>query len=251
LLVAYLRPSNIDPARHAWAVLKLLVQRLRQKWPRVQIIVRADSGFCRWRMLRWCEQRGVGYIVGLAKNSRINALAAPLLQEAEARFEHTARKQRLFAFVQYAARTWDQQRRVIVKAEHTALGSNPRYVLTNLPGKAQRLYDTLYVLRGDMENRIKEQQLDLFSDRTSSHHWWPNQLRLLLSACAYVLIESIRRLALKGTELAAAQCGTIRLKLLKIGAVIVRNTRRIRFHLPSAYPYQPLFLLVAHRLALE
>ena len=251
LLVAYLRASNIDPARHTWAILSLLVKRLRQAWPGVRIVFRGDSGFCRWRMLRWCERYKVGYIVGLAKNSRVNALAEALIEEARVRFEATGEKQRLFQFVEYGALSWDRPRRVIVKAEHSRMGSNPRYVVTNLPGDPQRLYDRLYVLRGDMENRIKEQQLDLFSDRTSCHNWWPNQLRVLLSSLAYILVETLRRVALKGTELARAQCGSIRLKLFKVGAVIVRNTRRIRFHLPSAYPHQELFSLVARRLALE
>jgi len=151
----------------------------------------------------------------------------------------------------YAAKTWDRERRVIMKAEHGRQGSNPRYVVTNLPGDPQKLYDRDYCARGDMENRIKEQQLDMFSDRTSCHHWWLNQLRLLLSSLAYILVESIRRLALKGTELARAQCGTIRLKLLKIGADVVRNTRRMRMHLASSYPYKPLFRDVTSRLALE
>ena len=251
LLVAYLRPSNIDPARHAWAILKLLVERLRREWPKVQIILRGDSGFCRWRMLRWCDNHRVNYIVGLAKNSRINALASDLMVEAEARFEATGEKQRLFSETMYAAKTWDRERRVIMKAEHGRQGSNPRYVVTNLPGDPQKLYDRDYCGRGDMENRIKEQQLDMFSDRTSCHHWWPNQFRLLLSSLGYILVESIRRLALKGTELARAQCGTIRLKLFKIGAVVVRNTRRVRMHLSSSYPYKPLFWDVASRLALE
>jgi hypothetical protein len=251
LLVAYLRPSDIDGARHAWAILQLLVKRLRKAWPKVQIIFRGDSGFCRWRMLRWCEKHHVGYIVGLAKNKRINAIAEPWLAEARDSFQRTGQKQRIFAQVQYGALTWDQSRRVIVKAEHSVMGRNPRYVVTNLPGNPQRLYDKIYCQRGDMENRIKEQQLGLFSDRTSCHHWWPNQLRLLLSSLAYVLLDTLRRLALKGTELAYAQCGTIRLKLLKIGAVVLRNTRRIRFHLASSYPYQQLFILVARRLAIE
>lgn len=251
LLVGYLRQSNIDGARHAWAILRLLVNRLREAWPNVQIIIRADSGFCRWRMLRWCERHGVDYIIGLAKNDRINAMAQPLIEQAAEAFAATGQKQRLFAQVRYGAHTWDHPRRVIVKAEHSALGSNPRYVVSNLPGDAQQLYDQVYCARGDMENRIKEQQLDLFSDRTSCHNWWPNQLRLLLSGLAYVLIETLRRLGLQGTELARAQCGSIRLKLLKIGAVVLRNTRRIRVHCSSAYPYQSLFLLVARRLALE
>ena len=249
LLVAYLRPSNIDAARHAWAILALLVKRLRQQWPGVEIILRGDSGFCRWRMLRWCDTHRVGYLVGLAKNSRINALAQTLLDQAQTAFEQTGQKQRCFTAIPYAAYTWDKPRRVIVKAEHTELGSNPRYVVTNLDGDPRSLYDDMYCERGDMENRIKEQQLDLFADRTSCHRWWPNQLRLLLSALAYVLIETIRRLALRGTELATAQCGTLRLKLFKIGGVVLRNTRRIRFHLSAAYPYQNLFFRVARRLA--
>jgi hypothetical protein len=251
LLVAYLRPSNIDPARHAWAILSLLVKRLRQVWPGVEIIFRGDSGFCRWRLLRWCDSHDVGYIVGLAKNRRINAVAADLMTTAEHRFDATGEKQRLFAEAQYGARTWDRKRRVIMKAEHSAMGSNPRYVVTNLDGDPQELYDDLYCARGDMENRIKEQQLDLFSDRTSCHHWWPNQFRLLLSSLAYILVETIRRMALKGTQLAHAQCGTIRLRLFKIGAVVQRNTRGVRLHLSSAFPYQPLFWLVAKRLAIE
>ena len=251
MLTAYLRPSNIDGARHAWAILSLLVKRLRKEWPKVEIILRGDSGFCRWRMLRWCDNHRVGYIVGLAKNTRINAIAANLMAEAEERFEATGEKQRLFSETMYAAKTWDRERRVIMKAEYGSQGSNPRYVVTNLPGDPKKLYDRDYCARGDMENRIKEQQMDMFSDRTSCHHWWPNQLRLLLSSLAYILIESIRRLALKGTELAKAQCGTIRLKLLKIGAVVVRNTRRVRMHLSSSYPYKPLFWDVASHLALE
>jgi len=249
LLVAYLRPSNIDPARHAWAILRLLVKRLRQQWPEVEIVFRGDSGFCRWRMLRWCDNHQVGYIVGLAKNSRLHALATGLMDQAKEQFEETGEKQRLFDERMYAAGTWDRQRRIIMKAEYSRLGSNPRYVVTNLRGDPQELYDNLYCARGDMENRIKEQQLDLFSDRTSCHNWWPNQLRLLLSSLAYILIDSIRRVGLKGTELAKAQCGTIRLKLLKIGAVITRNTRRVRMHLASACPYQNLFWMVAARLA--
>jgi len=138
---------------------------------------------------------------------------------------------------------------VIAKIEHTDKGSNPRYVITNLPGKAKKLYDKRYCARGEMENRIKEQQLDLYADRTSCHRWWPNQFRLLLSSLAYILLESIRRLALADTELARAYVGTIRIKLLKIGAVILRNTRRVRFLLASACPYRDLFHLAARRLA--
>lgn len=251
LLVSYLRPSRRGAANHAWAILSLLVERLRKEWPRVKIIIRGDSGYCKWRMMQWCDSHDVGYIIGLAKNSRINAAANTIIKKAEDQFNETGEKQRLFTTVQYAAKPWDKQRCVIAKAEHSSMGSNPRYVVTNLPGDPQELYDREYVMRGDMENRIKEQQLDMFSDRTSCHNWWPNQLRMMLSGLAYVLVENIRRTALKGTAMANAQCGTIRLKLLKIGCVIIRNTRRIRFHASSAYPYQSLFLDVALRLAIE
>jgi hypothetical protein len=241
LLVGYLRPSNLDPARHAWAILKLLVERLRQAWPGVKIVFRGDSGFCRWRMLRWCEDHGVGYIVGLAKNSRVLALAEGLMERARQQYESTKEKQRLFGEVRYAAGSWDRPRRVVVKAEHTAGGSNPRAVVSNLEGEAQWLYDEVYCARGEMENRIKEQQLGLFADRTSCQAWWANQFRLLLASAAYVLMEALRRLGLAGTELARAQVGTIRLKLLKIGAVVLRNTRRIRLLLSSGSPSAGLF----------
>jgi hypothetical protein len=249
LLVSYLRPSKIDAAQHAWAILALLVKRFGQVWPKVKIVFRGDSGFCRWRMLAWCERHNVGYIVGIAKNKRLNRMAKLYLDAAQSQFATTTRPQRRFHECRYAARSWDHPRRVLIKAEHTAKGSNPRYVVTNLPGDPQRLYDRLYCARGDMENRIKEQQLDLFADRTSCSAWWPNQFRLLLSSLAYTLLEAIRRLALQGTELARAYVGTLRLKLLKIGAVVLRNTRRVRLLLSSSYPYQDLFVQAAARLA--
>jgi len=241
LLVSYLRPGNVGAAHHAWAVLKLLVQRLRQVWPHVKILFRGDAGFCRWRLLRWCEQNHVHYLVGLAKNARVQALAQPLIEQSAQAFLQTRAKQRRFGEVHYAADTWDRARRVLVKAEHTAQGSNPRFVVTNLAGAAQVLYDEVYCARGEMENRIKEQQLGLFADRTSCCGWWANQFRLLLSSCGYVLLERLRALGLAGTELARAQAGTIRLKLLKIGAVVLRNTRRVQLRLSSAYPYQTIF----------
>ena len=249
LLVSYLRPSNRDGARHAWAILKLLTQRLREAWPQVRLIVRADSGFCRWKMLRWCEKAGVDYIIGLARNRRLEALGAPLMTQAETAYAAQSQKQRHFAWIDYRAGTWDRKRRVIAKAEFSAQGRNPRFVVTSLEGDAQALYDEVYCARGEMENRIKEQQLGLFSDRTSCHSWWANQFRVILSAAAYVLMETIRRVGLCGTQLARAQVGTIRLKLLKVGAVIVRNTRRIRFFFASAYPYQELFKSVRRALS--
>ena len=248
LLAAYLRPAGIDPAKHSLGILKLLAARLRRAWPGVRIVVRADSGFCRWRLMRWCERHDVGYILGLARNARLAALAAPEMALAEAGFAESGAKHRRFAELTYGARSWDRERRVIARIEHGAKGANPRFVVTNLAGDGRDLYERLYCARGEMENRIKEQQLQLFADRTSCHRWWPNQFRLLLAGLAYTLLNAIRRCGLQGTKMARAQCATIRLKLLKIGAVIVRNTRRVRFHLSSACPEQALFRLVAARL---
>jgi len=249
LLCAYLRPSKIDGAKHAWAILSLLVKRIRHSWPHVRIIFRGDSGFCRHRMLDWCDRHNVKYILGIAKNARLNALAADLMQQAEDAWKESGQKQRLFGEFAYAAGTWKNERRVIAKAEHSVQGANPRYVVTNIEGDPQQLYDSLYCARGDMENRIKEQQLDLFADRTSAHAWMANQFRLLLAALAYTLIEAIRRLALHGTGMARARCSTIRLRLLKIGAVILKNTRRIRFLMHSACPYQSIFRIACRRLS--
>lgn len=250
LLVAYLRPGDSDNAKHAWAILALLVKRLRQAFPDVHIIFRGDSGCCRHQMLNWCDRHNVSYIVGMAKNSRLNDFAEPWILEAAVGFLCSQEKQRLFGDFFYAANSWKYERRVIVKAEHSALGENPRYVVTNLPGDPQQLYEKVYCARGESENRIKEQQLCLFADRTSCMNWLPNQLRLLLSSVAYTLLEALRSFALKGTQLARARCDTIRLRLLKIGAVIIRNTRRVRFLLSSSYPMQHLFLKVTKRLTM-
>lgn len=249
LLCAYLRPSNIDAALHSRAILKLLVDRLRREWPKVPIIFRADSGFCRWKTLRWCEKHDVKYVVGIARNKVLERLADPFVEEAKQRFEKTGRKQRRFREVRYAAKTWDRERRVIVKAEHLEQGPNCRFVVTNLPNGPKAIYDRLYVQRGDMENRIKEQQLGLFADRTSCHAFQANQFRVLLAASAYVLLSHLRRVGLKGTELAKAQVTTIRLKLLKIAARVTISVRRIVLHLSSAYPYQSLFVRLTRRLA--
>ena len=248
LLVSYLRRSSGDPAGHTWAILSLLVKALRQHWPKVQIIFRGDSGFCRWKVLRWCERHNVKYIVGIAQNKRLIAKSALWREAAETLHELTGKKQRVFASIHYGARSWDTARRVIIKAEHSAHGANPRFVVTNLPQTDKYLYDKVYCARGDMENRIKDQQLDLFAGRTSCHRWWPNQFRQLLSGLAYTLFEGLRRKALTNTSLAKASPNRIRLTLLKIGAVVIRNTRRIRILMSSACPHQDLFHTVAFRL---
>jgi hypothetical protein len=249
LLVSYLRPANIDGAKHSWAILSLLVKRLREEWPEVEIIFRADGGFCRWKMLRWCEKNEVKYIVGISRNKRLEKLSSHLARKAEKQYNRTGKKAKLYCDLYYAAKLWDKRRRIIAKSEHNSQGPNRRYVITNINAPGKYLYEEIYCARGDMENRIKEQQLDLFADRTSCHDWWANQFRLLLSSLAYTLIERFRALALKNTQFAKAQCGTIRLKLLKIGAVVRSNTRKIYVSLSSAYPYKNEFATVCENIA--
>ena len=190
--------------------------------------------------MRWCDRDGVEYIVGLAKNAVLRRLARRTMITARWQYRCSGLKQRLFEEFQYAAGTWDKPRRVIAKAEHSSQGQNPRFLVTTLGGDPQTLYDELYCKRGDAENRIKEQQLGLFADRTSCHDFLANQFRVLLSAAAYVLVETLRRVGLADTELATAQVGTIRLKLLKIGGRIVRSVRRIVIHLAGGFPLQDL-----------
>jgi hypothetical protein len=249
LLAAYLRPSDIDAARHSRAVLKLLVRKLRAAWPAVGITIRGDSGFCRWRLMRWCDSHGIGYVLGLARNPALQRAARDEIDRSERQFRRAGQPQRIFGSFSYAAGTWDRARRVVVTAEHNAQGANPRFVVANVPGDPQELYEEVYCQRGEMENRIKEQQLDLFADRTSCHRFLANQFRLLLSSAAYVLVQALRREALVGTELARAQVGTIRLKLLKVAARVVVTVRRVMFHLSSSYPYQAAFREVFERLA--
>jgi hypothetical protein len=247
LLAAYLRPSKIDASKHSRALLQLLVRRLRQAWPDVKITIRADSGFCRWRLMRWCDSHGLGYVLGLARNQALERLAADWTQRAERQFKRTGQPQRIFGTFAYKASSWDRPRRVIVKAEHTAQGPNPRFIVVNVPGDPQELYEDVYCQRGDMENRIKEQQLDLFADRTSCHRFLANQFRLLLSSAAYVLVQALRRTALRQTDLERAQVGTIRLKLLKVAARVVVTARRVVLHLATSYPFQDRFRAVFER----
>ena len=253
LLCAYLRPSNIDPAKHSRAILKLLVQRIGQDWPDTRIIVRGDSGFCRWRLMRWCDRHHVGYILGLARNPVLERLSADFAQAAEAAYRQTGQKQRHFHVIEYGAKKWDRLRSVVVKAEHLSEGRNLRFVVTNLIPEVvadpQELYDRMYCQRGEMENRIKEQQLMLFADRTSCHRLLSNQFRLLLSSAAYVLLQTLRRTALAGTTLAQAQVETIRLKLIKIAARVQVSVRRVLVSLASDHPSRALFAQVAARLS--
>jgi len=241
LLCAYLRPSRIDAAQHSAAILKLLVRRLRQAWPDVRIIFRGDSGFCRQRVINWCERSQVHYIIGLARNPRLEAQVEFAQLALHDEYERTGHKQRLIDEFSYAAQSWPRERRVITRLEWGEQGHNPRFIVTNLQGDAGALYDDLYCQRGEAENRIKEAQVGLFATRTSCHVFAANQLRMLLAALGYVLIERLRALALQGTALASAQVDTLRIKLLKVAAVITRNTRRIRLYLASSWPSAPIF----------
>lgn len=240
-----LRPSDIDASAGAIGELARIVPRLRAAWPGVRIVIRADSGFCREPILRWCEEHGVDYLVGLARNKRLVRALGQELHQAQQQFQTTGRAARVFKDFHWQTRkSWSRQRRVIGKAEHLAKGANPRFVVTSLPPQradAQTLYENLYCARGEMENRIKEQQLYLFADRTSTHGMRSNQLRLLFSTMAYLLHLVLREFGLQETELATAQAGTIRTKLLKIGGRLRVSVRRVWLSLSESYPYQELF----------
>jgi hypothetical protein len=248
LLCAKLRPSDIDGCAGAGKVLAQLVAQIRQRWPEVRIIVRGDSGFCREPLMRWCEENDVDFVFGLAKNGRLLRALGRELHDAETQFQQTGAAARVFKDFPYRTRkSWSCERRVVGKAEHLAKGANPRFVVTSLAAEryaAPVLYEDLYCARGDMENRIKEQQRSLFADRTSCHTMRANQLRLWLSSVAYVLMQTLRQQGLRDTSLAKAQCDTIRLRLLKIGALVRVTVRRVWFSLAESYPYQELFAQV-------
>ena len=249
MLACVLRPSDRDPASVVSALIKRLLVPLRRAWPKTKIIVRADSGFCRPRVLQRLERWGVQYIIGLQKNSRL-AQQVDLAELALAdRYAAKQTKQRMFGEFTYAAKTWDKERRVIARLEHGPQGGNPRYIVTNLKGSAKALYERRYCARGEAENRIKEAQLDLFGRRASCHRFQANQLRLLLAGLAYTLMINLRRLGLQGTELATACTATIRTRLLKIGAAVLRNTRRVRVLLASAHPMRHVFITAARALS--
>jgi Transposase DDE domain group 1 len=249
LLCSRLRMSNIDASADSLEELEPLVARIRQRWPAVKIRLRGDAGFCREKLMAWCESQGIEYIFGLAQNPRLKKRIEAPMAEAERQYQQTQAPARVFSEFFYATEdTWSRPRRVIAKAEHLDKGANPRFVVTSLSGEqmaAQELYEKAYCARGDCpENRIKEQQLDLFADRTSTGKMWSNQLRLYFSSMAYVLLQTLRRTALAGTELAKAQCGTIRLKLLKIGAQVRVTVRKVWISLAGGYPYATLFARV-------
>ena len=241
LLCAYLRPSRIDGAKHSAAIWKLLVKRLRQQWPQVRIVFRGDSGFCRQRIINYCERASVHYIVGLARNPRLQQITEFLELAMKEEFQLTGVKQRQTGEFRYAAQSWTTERRVITRLEYGDGGGNPRYVVTNLEGDAAELYDDVYCQRGEAENRIRQAQVGLFATRTSCQQFQSNQLRMLLAALAYVLIERLRALALEGTALATAQVDTLRIKLLKVAAAITRNTRRVCLHFASSWPSADIF----------
>jgi len=252
LLLAKLRPANIDASAGAKEEIAWIVARLRQKWPDVEIWLRADSGFCREEIMGWCEANGVHYVFGLARNTRLEAEIAGEQAEAERKAAESGKAERIFKEFQYKTRsTWSRERRVVAKAEHLPKGANPRFIVTSLTGedvKAQELYEKIYCARGEMENRIKECQLDLMADRTSAATLRANQLRLWFSSLAYVLVTALRRLALKGTELQDATAGTIRLKLLKLGALVTVSVRRIKIAIASACPLKAVFAAAQLRL---
>ena len=245
LLSALLRPANIDASADALKHVQRIVSRLRDLWPQVKILLRADSGFAREELMGWCEHNQVDYLFGLARNSRLQETIAPELAQAQALFNQQQQPVRLFTDLSYRTqKSWSCQRRVVAKAEVLPRGPNPRFVVTSLSARdypAQPLYEQIYCARGEMENRIKEQQLDLFADRTSTRSFRANQFRLLMASFAYVLVEDLRRRALQSTCLARATVGSIRLKLLKIGAQVTTSVRRIKVAMASGYPYQREF----------
>lgn len=255
LLCARLRQADQDPAGGVLPELKRIVGKLREAWPEVRIIVRGDSGFCRDEIMSYCEHsENLDYVLGLAKNSRLTKRIEAEMAQAQQIHQSTQKPARVFKDFRYRTRhSWSCERRVVGKAEYLAKGENPRFIVTSILSEekdARTLYEDLYCARGDMENRIKEQQLGLFADRTSTASMRSNQLRLYFSSFAYILIHTLRRLGLSGTELAQAQCHTIRLKLFKIGAQIRVTVRKIWLSFSESYPYQNLFQLVFARLQL-
>lgn len=245
LLCARLRESNQDASAGAVEEVERIVARLRRTWPRAKIILRADSGFCREELMSWCERNQVDYVFGLAKNSRLLKRIRKELNQARRRHRESGKAARRFTEFRYRTlQSWSRKRRVVAKAERLAKGDNPRFVVTSLDARrlrARELYEDFYCARGEMENRIKEQQLDLFADRTSTQKMRSNQVRLYFSSIAYCLMQALRELGLAGTEMARAQCGTIRVRLLKIGARVRLTARKVWVALATGHPAQRVF----------
>jgi hypothetical protein len=252
VLGARLRRANADGAAGSVEELERIVDRIREAWPETRVVVRADSGFCREWLLSWCEESGVDYVIGIARNQRLLTQLADSMLLAKNEHDRTNRPARIFEDLEYRTLdTWSRARRVVGKAEHLRKGANPRFIVTSFDLErwpARELYEDLYCARGEMENRIKEQQLDLFADRVSCHWERGNQTRMYFSAIAYAMLEALRRLALAGTDMARAQCGTIRLRLLKIGARIRSTARRIWIHLSEHHAWRETFLVAFERL---
>lgn len=248
LIVSMLRPSDIDGAKYAGAILKLLVERFRKAWSDARIVFRGDCGFARPHILHWCERNNVDYVVGMPSNTKLQTSAKPLIEEATSVFRATEEKQKLFDSFDYAAQSWSTQRRIVVKAEHNSNGANTRFVVTNLSESSEVIYSEKYCMRGDMENHIKQLKLDLHSDRNSCSNFYANYFRLLLSSLAYILITELKNTHLKLTTLAKAYCNTIQLKLFKIGAVVIKNSRRVKFLLSSACTMQKDFITAVQSL---
>src|SRR5271167_1951305 len=252
LHLAKLRPANMDASAGAKEEVAGIIAQIRERWPDVDIWLRADSGFCREELMAWCEANGVHYIFGLARNARLEASIADELAEAEAKSKESGKPERLFKELRYQTlKSWSCERRVVAKAEHLPKGANPRFIVTSLKREAveaKELYETIYCARGEMENRIKECHLDLFADRTSAASLRANQLRLWFASLAYVLVTALRRMALQGTELAQATAGTIRLKLLKLGAQVTVSVRRVKIAITSACPLKSVFANAHRRL---
>ena len=241
-----MRPSNIDASAGSVKQLDRIIAKIRGPWPKVQVVIRGDSGFCRERIMSWCEGNQVDFVLGTAKNARLKRILGKELHEAKRQFETTGEAARVYKDFRYQTRkSWSRERGVMAK------GENPRFVVTSLSQDdfdARAVYEKEYCARGDMENRIKEQQLCLFADRTSAATMRANQLRLWLSSVAYVVVNALREVGLRGTQFEKAQCDTIRLKLFKIGAVVRITVRRVWISLSQSYPYADVFIRVFENL---
>jgi hypothetical protein len=248
VLCARLREANHDASFGCLAEIQRIVAQIRLAWPEVKIVLRADAGFCRNELMSWCENNQVDYVFGMARNQRLRKIIGAQMHQATEQWQKSGEPARVFSEFEYQTKKtkkggWERARRVVAKAEHIDGKENPRFVVTSLTRQewaAQPLYEELYCARGDMENRIKE-QFSLFADRVSTETMRANQMRLYLSAMAYVLVSGLRRLGLKATELATAQVSTIRTKLLKIGAQIRVTARKVWVSMASSYPWQALY----------